>query len=142
MRDSEVSYAVKAIAARPENESSWKYLQGLFPDDDLASLGNDTRVSSACLNVLGTEHNRVFALKMLLDLILHGFRAGQEFRDAVNAMTCPAESDSGSAESDSGSAETDSDLAKKLCDVLENEDPMRARYWSWRKSKVPEAGLI
>ena len=131
MRESEVDYAVKAIEARPENESSWRYLQGLY-HEDFVSWVNDTRVSSLCLKILGTEHSHIFALRMLLDLILHGFQPNQEFKDAVNALSA--------SDLDSKLMETGSDLAKTVCSVLEHKDPIRANYWSWRKSKLPQAG--
>lgn len=123
MRESEVKYTVKAIIARPENESSWRYLRGLYRDDN-KSWVNDPQVSLVCLKVLSTKTNHVFALSTLLDLISHGFQPSQEFRDVVNALSTP---------------ESDSNLGKTVCAVLEHEDPIRADYWRWRKSKLPQA---
>ncbi|POO03443.1 Protein prenyltransferase, alpha subunit [Trema orientale] len=123
MRESEVKYTVNAIIARPENESSWRYLRGLYRDDN-QSWVNAPAVSSICLKVLSTKTNHVFALSTLLDLISHGFHPSQELRDIVNALSTP---------------ESDSDLARTVCTVLEHEDPIRADYWKWRKSKLPQA---
>ena len=67
MRDSEVDYAIEAINSNPENESPWRYLHGLYNDENDARL-NDSRVPSACLRVLKAKRNFKFALSTLLDL--------------------------------------------------------------------------
>ncbi|KAL5545082.1 hypothetical protein UlMin_008866 [Ulmus minor] len=123
MRDFEVNYTVKAILAKPENESSWRYLRGLYKDDD-QSWVKDPQVSLACLNVLRGQTNYVFALSTLLDLICHGFEPSQEFREAVGALSIP---------------QSDSDLARTVCTLLEHEDTIRANYWRWRRSKLPQS---
>ncbi|KAM6546048.1 hypothetical protein CsatB_026784 [Cannabis sativa] len=123
MRESEVKYTVEAIITRPDNESSWRYLRGLYKDDN-QSWVNDPQISSVCLKVLSTKTNSVFALSTLLDLISHGFQPNKELRDIVNAISFP---------------ESDSDLAKTVCTVLEREDSIRADYWRWRKSKLSQA---
>ncbi|EXB68653.1 Protein farnesyltransferase/geranylgeranyltransferase type-1 subunit alpha [Morus notabilis] len=124
MRESEVNYAVRAVIARPENESSWRYLRGLYKDDS-GSWVNDSQVSSLCLKVLSTKSSsRVFALSTLLDLISYGFQPSQEFRDVVNDLV-------GSPPG------PDSNLAETVCALLEREDPTRANYWRWRRSKLP-----
>lgn len=122
MRKSEVSYAVEAITAKPENESSWRYLRGLYKDDP-KSLINDPQISSICLKILNDKCNHIFALSMLLDLLSHGFQPSQDLKNAVDAHT---------SESDP----PDSDFAKTVCSVLERVDPMRVNYWKWRKSTV------
>ncbi|KAL6970769.1 galactose-6-sulfurylase [Sarracenia purpurea var. burkii] len=124
MRESEVHYAVEAIIAKPENESPWRYLRGLFKDDTRSWI-NDPRVSSVCLKVLNSESNHIFALSMLLDLLCHGFQPSQDFKNAVDGLA---------SESDSSS---DSGLSKTICSHLENVDPLRANYWKWRKSAIP-----
>ncbi|KAI8566984.1 hypothetical protein RHMOL_Rhmol02G0085900 [Rhododendron molle] len=123
MRDSEVRYAVDAIISKPENESPWRYLRGLYKDDT-QSWVNDPQVSSVCLKVLNSKSNFLFALSMLLDLVCHGFQPSKEFKDAVDALV---------SESDS----SDSDLAPTVCSLLERVDPMRANYWKWRKRTLP-----
>ncbi|KAL7176862.1 hypothetical protein ACSBR2_030242 [Camellia fascicularis] len=123
MRESEVHYAVEAIIAKPENESPWRYLRGLYKDD-AESWINDPQISSGCLKVLNSQINYIFALSMLLDLLCHGFQPGQEFKVAINALT---------SESDS----PDSELAKTVCSLLERVDPMRSNYWKWRKRTLP-----
>lgn len=122
MRESEVCYTHNAIVARPENESSWRYLRGLYKDDNLSWV-NNPQISSLCLEILSAKANCVFALSTLLDLISHGFQPSQEFRDAVNALQT------------SDSEQTDSDVAKTACSVLESIDPLRANYWKWYRSK-------
>lgn len=129
MRESEVNYTVRAIIARPENESSWRYLRGLYKDDNVSWV-HDSQVSLACLKVLSTKTSHIFALSTLLDLISHGFQPSREFIDVLNAL--------GVQDSDYDLAETnDSDLAKTICTMLECEDPIRANYWRWHKSKLP-----
>ncbi|KAG5560888.1 hypothetical protein RHGRI_004045 [Rhododendron griersonianum] len=123
MRDSEVRYAVDAIISKPENESPWRYLRGLYKDDT-QSWVNDPQVSSVCLKVLNSKSDFLFALSMLLDLVCHGFQPSKEFKDAVDALV---------SESDS----SDSDLAPTVCSLLERVDPMRANYWKWRKITLP-----
>lgn len=124
MRDSEVNFTIEAILGNPENESPWRYLRGLYKDDTESWI-NDPRISSVCLKVLSTKSNYVFALSTLLDLICHGFRPSEEFREAINALNTP----------DSGPL--DSDLGRAICRVLECVDPLRCNYWLWRKSKLP-----
>ncbi|KAJ8755305.1 hypothetical protein K2173_019103 [Erythroxylum novogranatense] len=126
MRNSEVNYTIEAILANPENESPWRYLRGLYKGDS-ESLVNDPQVPSVCLKVLSVKDNPVFALSMLLDLLCHGFRANQEFRDLVAGLS-PSVPD-----------EPDSDLAKTICSKLEQLDALRANYWRWRKSSLPRA---
>ncbi|KAL9251583.1 farnesyltransferase/geranylgeranyltransferase type-1 subunit alpha-like protein [Drosera capensis] len=121
MRDSEVDYSIKAILAYPENESPWRYLQGLFKDA-AKSLISDPRISSMCLEVLLGKRFCVFALDMLLDLITYGFQPTPEFNDAVNALH---------------THESDSSLGETICSILESIDPLRANYWAWRKTKFP-----
>ncbi|KAL0454949.1 UNVERIFIED_CONTAM: protein farnesyltransferase/geranylgeranyltransferase type-1 subunit alpha [Sesamum latifolium] len=64
MRDSEVAYTIKAILAKPENESPWRYLRGLYKND-VNSLVNDPRVASVCLDVLLDKRDCVHALNMV-----------------------------------------------------------------------------
>ncbi|XP_061991167.1 protein farnesyltransferase/geranylgeranyltransferase type-1 subunit alpha [Rosa rugosa] len=122
MRESEVCYTLNAIVARPENESSWRYLRGLYKDDN-SSWVNNPQISSVCLEILNAKTNCVFALSTLLDLISHGFQPSQEFADAVDALRI------------SDSEQRDSDVAKAACFVLESVDPFRANYWQWYKNK-------
>ncbi|KDP42807.1 hypothetical protein JCGZ_23749 [Jatropha curcas] len=124
MRESEVKYTIEAILANPENESPWRYLRGLYKDDTESWI-NDHQVSTVCLKVLSVKTNHIFALSTLLDLLCHGFKAKQEFRDAVDALRA----------SDPDPPEPD--LAKAVCSVLERVDPMRVNYWIWRKNKRP-----
>lgn len=126
MRTSEVNYTVKAVIAYPENESSWRYLRGLYKDDN-HNWVNDPQVASVCLKVLSAKKNYVFALSTLLDLICLGFQPNQEFRDIVVALGTPDSNQQGL------------DLAKTVCSALERVDPMRVNYWRWRKSKLCQA---
>ncbi|OMO52253.1 Protein prenyltransferase, alpha subunit [Corchorus capsularis] len=126
MRESEVRYTVKAILAQPINESPWRYLRGLYKDD-IEALVNDPQVFSVCLKVMNTKSNYIFALIMLLDLLCNDFQPSQEFRDAVDALWT------------SDTHPLDSDLAKAICYILEHVDSLRAGYWMWRKSKLPQA---
>lgn len=124
MRESEVNYTVEAILAHPKNESSWRYLRGLY-SGDTDSWITAPQVSSVCLKVLKGKSNYVFALSTLLDLLCHGFLSTQEFRDAVDALRIPDHP-------------SDSDLAKTVCLILERVDPIRVNYWLWQKSKLPQ----
>ncbi|XVF38987.1 hypothetical protein REPUB_Repub20aG0150100 [Reevesia pubescens] len=128
MRESEVRYTVEAILAKPDNESPWRYLRGLYKDN-IEVWVNDPQVSLVCLKVINSKSNYVFALSMLLDLLCHGFQPSQEFRDAVDALWT------------SDTHPLDSDLPKAICCILEHVDSLRASYWMWRKSKLPVAAL-
>ncbi|VVA31601.1 PREDICTED: farnesyltransferase/geranylgeranyltransferase [Prunus dulcis] len=123
MRESEVSYTLKAIVAHPENESSWRYLRGLYKNDNQSWMKN-TQISSVCLKILIAKTDCIFALSTLLDLICHGFQASQEFRDAVDALR------------NSDLEQAESELAKTICSLLETVDPIRVNYWKWRKSML------
>ncbi|XP_009344369.2 protein farnesyltransferase/geranylgeranyltransferase type-1 subunit alpha-like [Pyrus x bretschneideri] len=125
MRESEVSYTLKAIVAHPENESSWRYLRGLYKNDNW-SWANDPQIASVCLKVLSANNDCIFALSTLLDLIRHGFQASEELKDAVDAIR------------NSNLVEAESDLTKTICSLLEKLDPIRVNYWNWRKSILCE----
>ncbi|XP_030527959.1 protein farnesyltransferase/geranylgeranyltransferase type-1 subunit alpha [Rhodamnia argentea] len=131
MRDSEVDYAIEAIGTNPENESPWRYLRGLYNDENDGWL-NDARVPCACLRVLKAKRNLKFALSTLLDLVCLGFKPNQEIRDAITSLRT----------SHSGEVGSDSDLAKSICSILGHEDPMRANYWTWRSGRLPQAAEV
>lgn len=82
-------------------------------------------ITATTVKWIRPSRSYVFALSTLLDLICHGFRPSEEFREAINALDTP----------DSGPL--DSDLGKAICHVLECVDPLRVNYWLWRKSKLP-----
>ncbi|PWA90775.1 protein farnesyltransferase/geranylgeranyltransferase type-1 subunit alpha [Artemisia annua] len=125
-RDSEVDYTIKAILSKPENESPWRYLRGLYKKD-MQSLVTDPKVVTLCLEVLTAKVHCVFALSLLLDLISHGFEPNQYLKTAVEALLPE-------------SINPDSDILVTVCSVLENMDPMRVNYWRWRKSShLPQA---
>ncbi|WMV35630.1 hypothetical protein MTR67_029015 [Solanum verrucosum] len=122
MRELEVNYTVQTIRASPENESPWRYLRGLFKNDT-QSLVQDSQVASVLLDVLTSQNSHVHALSFLLDLLCHGFEPSQELKSAVDVLTPQ-------------SCSPDLALTKKICSILEHADPMRVKYWNWRKSMV------
>lgn len=128
MRDSETDYTIEAIIARPENESPWRYLRGLYKQD-MKTWANDPRISSLCLKVLSTKTRCIFALSTLLDLICSGFQPGPEFKAAVDDLQA----------SDTGPS--DSGLGETICSVLERIDPLRINYWIWRKSQLSSVAV-
>ncbi|KAK4375712.1 hypothetical protein RND71_006389 [Anisodus tanguticus] len=123
MRESEVNYTVQAIRASPENESPWRYLRGLHKNDT-QSLLEDSQVASVILDVLTSKNSHVHALSLLLDLLCHGFEPSQELKSAVDVLNPQ-------------SCSPDLASAKRICSILELADPMRVKYWNWRKSTVP-----
>lgn len=125
MRESEVLYTVEAIISYPENESSWRYLRGLFKDETTLYV-NDTRVSSVCLKILKTKSNYLFALSTLLDLICLGYQPSEDFRHAIEALRT------------SDFDKQDPDIARTICSILEHVDPIRVNYWVWRKTRLPQ----
>lgn len=125
-RESEVLYTVEAILAHPENESSWRYLRGLYRGEATLWV-NDRRVSQVILKILRSKRNYLFALSTLLDLLCHGLQANPDFRDAVEALKT------------SDLDYHDNDLATTVCSILEHVDPLRANYWNWRKCMLPHA---
>ncbi|KAL2529658.1 Protein farnesyltransferase/geranylgeranyltransferase type-1 subunit alpha [Forsythia ovata] len=126
MRDSEVAYAVKAILAKPENESPWRYLRGLYKDE-VQSLVKDPRVASVCLDVLMNKRDCVHALNMVLDLLINGYQPSKTLENSIDALCL-----------DSGLS--NSGLTERVCSVLQVVDPIRANYWKWRKSGVTVEG--
>ncbi|XAR71146.1 Protein farnesyltransferase [Bertholletia excelsa] len=131
MRESEVRYALEAIIAKPENESPWRYLRGLYKDD-MESWVRDPQVSSVCLKVLNSKFNFVFALSTLLDLLCYGFQPSQEFKVAIGALAPDSDPTGGALETN---------LAIAVCSLLERVDPMRTNYWKWRKRVLPAQAL-
>lgn len=119
-------YTVEAILAYPENESPWRYLRGLYKGETTAWV-NDPEVSLVCLKVLSFKKNCVFTLSTLFDLLCHGFQPNQDLRDAVDALK-PSDLE-----------KQDADLAGTVCSILERVDPLRANYWMWRKTRLPQA---
>lgn len=126
MRESEVSYTIKAILTNPANESSWRCLKALYKDDKESWI-SDSSVSSVCLNVLSrTDCFHGFALSTLLDLLCDGLRPTNEHKDSVRALA---------------NEEPDNNLAILVCTILGRVDPIRANYWAWRKSKITVAAM-
>ncbi|KAK7325069.1 hypothetical protein VNO77_29127 [Canavalia gladiata] len=123
MRESEVLYTIGAIISYPENESSWRYLRGLYKGEN-TSWVNDSQVSSVCLKILRTKDNYLFALSTILDLIRLGYQPNEDIRDAVDALKT------------SDMDKEDLDVARNICSILEQVDPIRANYWIWRKSRL------
>ncbi|CAN8254217.1 unnamed protein product [Cochlearia groenlandica] len=121
MRESEVSYTIKAILANPANESSWRYLKALYKDDKESWI-SDQSISSVCLKVLSrTDCFQGFALSTLLDLLCDGLIPTKDHRDSVRALA---------------TEEPESNLTNSVCNILCRVDPIRANYWAWRKSKI------
>ncbi|XP_051116658.1 protein farnesyltransferase/geranylgeranyltransferase type-1 subunit alpha [Andrographis paniculata] len=125
MRDSEVAFTIKAILLRPENESPWRYLRGLYKNN-VKSLASDPRVASVCLDVLADKRDSVHALNMVLDLLCHCYQPSNELKNAIDALY-----------SEIPNPSSDSGLAARVCWVLQRVDPMRANYWEWRKNTIP-----
>ncbi|XP_027340322.1 protein farnesyltransferase/geranylgeranyltransferase type-1 subunit alpha [Abrus precatorius] len=124
MRESEVLYTIEAILSYPENESSWRYLRGLYKGET-TSWVNDPQVSSVCLKILRTKSNYLFALSTILDLICYGYQPNQDIIHAIGTLKT------------SDMDEQDLDIARNICSILEQVDPIRANYWIWRKSRLP-----
>ncbi|KAL6503818.1 hypothetical protein OROGR_025741 [Orobanche gracilis] len=131
MRDSEVAYAFQAILTKPENESPWRYLRGLHKND-LKSLANDPLIESVCLDVLMGKRDFVHALNMVLDLLCcRHYCPSNELKNAIHDV------------SSSLNLDTDTDplgsdlLTERVCSILQLVDPMRAKYWEWRKTTIP-----
>lgn len=133
MRNSEVSYAVKAIMSNPVNESPWRYLKGLYKGyADL--LVNEPRVSTLCMEVLEKYPNNVFALSLLLDLFCYGLQPGEGVTSMVETLV---QRELGTSVVEPG---TPDKLSYLICTLLEKFDPMRVNYWIWRKNFIsPEA---
>ncbi|KAL8500401.1 hypothetical protein ACS0TY_020119 [Phlomoides rotata] len=123
MRDSEVAYAIKAILTKPENESPWRYLRGLYKND-VISLANDPRVTSVCLDILTDKTDYIHALNMVLDLLHHHYQPSDDLKNAVDALSTEPNP-------------SDSCLSERVCSILKLADPMRANYWEWRKATNP-----
>ncbi|KAK7402231.1 hypothetical protein VNO78_14326 [Psophocarpus tetragonolobus] len=134
MRESEVFYTVEAIKAYPENESSWRYLRGLYKGETTLWV-NDPQVSSVCLRILRTKSNYVFALSTMLDLICLGYQPNEDTRDAIDTLKT-ADMDKQNLDDERGEQQNLS-IARNICSILEHVDPIRTNYWIWRKSRLP-----
>lgn len=122
MRDSEVKYTIDAIKQGPANESPWRYLKGLFMDDQLALI-RDASVSEACVSEVAKDPNNASALSFLVDLLSAGFQPTISQREILQAIF-------------PGWA-TPSELAVAVCSRLESVDSIRVQYWAWRRSLLP-----
>lgn len=137
MRESEVLYTTKAIMAYPENESSWRYLRGLYKGEN-TSLVNDPQVSSVCLKILRTKSSYLFALSTILDLICSGYQPNEDVRDAIDALKT-ADMDKQNVDDDKRGEQQNLNIARNICSILEQVDPIRTNYWIWRKSRLPSS---
>ncbi|KAL6526914.1 hypothetical protein OROGR_016004 [Orobanche gracilis] len=131
MRDSEVAYAIQAILTKPENESPWRYLRGLYKND-VKSLADDPLVELVCLDVLMGKRDFVHALNMVLDLLCcRHYCPSNKLKNAIHDVSSGLNLD------------TDPDplgsdlLTERVCSILQLVDPMRTKYWEWRKTTVP-----
>ncbi|KAD4384159.1 hypothetical protein R6Q59_011859 [Mikania micrantha] len=120
--DSEVDYTIKSILVKPENESPWRYLRGLYKNNMQLFVTNP-KVSTLCLNVLTSKVNPVFALSLLLDLISNGFEPSQDLKNAIEGVIPESNNQ-------------DSNISVKICTILEIIDQMRVNYWMWRKNNL------
>ncbi|XP_020223763.1 protein farnesyltransferase/geranylgeranyltransferase type-1 subunit alpha [Cajanus cajan] len=134
MRESEVLYTIEAIEGYPENESSWRYLRGLYKGET-ASWVNDPQVSSVCLKILRTKTNYVFALSTILDLICSGYQPMEDIRDAIVALKT-TDMDKQNNDDDEIGDQQNLNIARSICSILEQVDPIRINYWIWRKSRL------
>ncbi|XP_044396659.1 protein farnesyltransferase/geranylgeranyltransferase type-1 subunit alpha [Triticum aestivum] len=123
MRDSEVDYTVEAIMVNPQNESPWRYLRGLYKDDNNLLVA-DNRISDACLKVLNKDWTCVFALSFLLDLLRMGLQPSDELKGTIEAME--------NSDPETGHA----DIAVAVCSILQKCDPLRINYWSWYQTTL------
>jgi len=104
----EVEFAEKHLALAPSNPSPWNYLRGL-----LEPVGYDTvpRVRAICEERAadgegGAAGGELMAMGLLVDVLVAG---GQP---------------------------EDLERARRLCATLCERDPIRAAYWTWRRSRV------
>ncbi|XBI82695.1 hypothetical protein VPH35_091313 [Triticum aestivum] len=123
MRDSEVDYTVEAIMVNPQNESPWRYLRGLYKDDNNLLVA-DNRISDACHKVLNKDWTCVFALSFLLDLLRMGLQPSNDLKGTIEAME--------NSDPETGHA----DIAVVVCSVLQKCDPLRINYWSWYQTTL------
>jgi protein farnesyltransferase/geranylgeranyltransferase type-1 subunit alpha len=126
MLDSEVSYCLKNIENGPSNESPWRYLRGLFKNQNEVLLARKD-VINFCLRHSAEVQGTVHALNLLLDLLSLGFE--------------PSQYDCGSLKCSLGSWSSPGELSRLVCTRLEEVDPIRAQYWAWRRSIVPNVTL-
>ncbi|KAJ3288203.1 hypothetical protein HK104_008278 [Borealophlyctis nickersoniae] len=104
----EIEFVLKKIKLAPNNESPWNYLRGIV---ELAgkTLADFPNVEAVCTS-LGNDTNRSFpqALLFLLDLNQQKIKTG--------------------------SAELAAAECRRLCAMLEEQDPVRKLYWRYRSS--------
>ncbi|BBN11361.1 protein farnesyltransferase/ geranylgeranyltransferase type-1 subunit alpha [Marchantia polymorpha subsp. ruderalis] len=122
MLEPEVSYTLMAIQEAPTNESSWRYLRGLFKDDK-ATFITRSDVIMVCLQQLADEQSCVHALNLLLDLLSIGYEPSQTDCSALGKAL--------------GTWSSLVELAGLLCTRLEELDSIRSRYWAWRRTMLP-----
>ncbi|KAL9322964.1 hypothetical protein ACSQ67_011017 [Phaseolus vulgaris] len=135
MRESEVLYAIEAIISHPENESSWRYLRGLYKGES-TSWVNDPEVSSVCLKILKTKSNYLFALGTVLDLICFGYEPNEDMRNAIDGVNA-VDMDKQDLDDNGRGEHQNLNIARNICSILEHVDPIRTNYWIWRKSRLP-----
>ncbi|CAM6083552.1 unnamed protein product [Calypogeia fissa] len=124
--ESEVTYCLKTIGAAPSNESPWRYLRGLFQDrKEVFAARKD--VITFCLQQIAGDQSSVNALNLLLDLLGFGFE--------------PSKIDCSALDNVLGPWSSPGELARLVCTRLEKIDAIRAQYWAWRRSMIPNPVL-
>ncbi|MCO5604123.1 hypothetical protein L7F22_058283 [Adiantum nelumboides] len=116
MRDMEIKYCRDAIAVDSANESPWRYLKGLFKDDNEAFVRTGS-LADIIIRELEKSKECIFALDLLLDLLNLGYEPPHDLikllgleKDACSTLK----------------------MAALICTYLKEIDGMRVLYWDWR----------
>jgi protein farnesyltransferase/geranylgeranyltransferase type-1 subunit alpha len=120
----EVDFVATKLRLAPHNDSAWAYMRGLttLHGAPVAALAADVRIAAACKEALGVQPSCAPALLLYADVleeqaaVLHRAAAGSEGTSRLEMAELEAVR-----------------LAVEVLGKLEVADPIRYRYFRWRK---------
>ncbi|KAJ1728266.1 CAAX geranylgeranyltransferase alpha subunit [Coemansia sp. BCRC 34490] len=116
--DREIAYAIEKIKLAPNNESPWSYITGLLLRHAPARLYNTLLPKLQALAAEGSGYaSSITTTPMYWSALVDIYeRQAKDLPDQASVLL---------------------DMAKDACDLLASDhDPMRGKYWEFRKSQL------
>lgn len=119
--DSEFAYVADKLKVSPRNESAWNYLRGLA--GKYSCLATDKRVEEMSISILSAQPNCVPAVSLLADIYSDRACVLLHVADKYEASRKCAR------------------IASQIFDTLKIADPMRIRFYTFRKGQLSDYSL-